>query len=113
MEILGYKKSTDPPQEKSLKQKLNPWLITLMILVLGGGMSYWYAARIKTPILEPEPIANYLPMVVTALSKLEPQGEVIKLSVANAQASRVNELDVRESDRVTAGQLIVTLQGLD
>lgn len=113
MELLRYKKSTDSPVEKSPKQKLNPWLIALMILALGGGMSYWYAARIKTPSVEPEPITSYTPVAVTALGRLEPQGEVIKLSVANAQDSRVNELYVREGDRVTAGQLIATLQGLD
>ena len=113
MELLRYKKSTDPLPKKSPKQKLNPWLIGLIVLALGGGMSYWYAARIKTPTVEPEPITNYAPVAVTALGRLEPQGEVIKLSVANAQDSRVNELLVEEGDRVIAGQLIATLQGLD
>ena len=114
MELLKYKKSTDPPSvEKPQKSKPNPWLIGLIIVALGGGMSYWYAARLKTPTVEPEPITNYAPVAVTALGRLEPQGEVIKLSVANAQDSRVNELLVAEGDRVTAGQLIATLQGLD
>lgn len=113
MELLQYKKSKDPPAEPKQQQKSNPWLIALMILALGGGMSYWYAARIKTPTVEPEPITKYTPVAVTALGRLEPQGEVIKLSVANAQDSRVNELYVEEGDRVTAGQLIATLQGLD
>lgn len=112
MELLKYKKSKDPPVAKPQKQ-LNLWLIGLIIVVLGGGISYWYAARIKTSTIEPEPITNYVPIAVTALGRLEPQGEVIKLSVANAQDSRVNELLVAEGDRVTAGQLIATLQGLD
>ncbi len=117
MELLRFKKSKDPPSvvkpQKPHKQKLNPWLIGLMIIALGGGMSYWYAARIKTTTVEPEPIANYTPIAVTALGRLEPAGEVIKLSVANAQDSRVNQLLVEEGDLVTAGQLIATLQGLD
>ena len=113
MELLKYKKSTSPPLEKTQKRKFNPWLIGLVIVALGGGMSYWYAARIKTPTVEPEPITNYVPVAVTALGRLEPAGEVIKLSVANAQDSRVNELLVAEGDRVEAGQLIATLQGLD
>jgi HlyD family secretion protein len=50
---------------------------------------------------------------VTALGRLEPRGEVIKLSVANAQDSRVNKLFVEEGDRVKAGQVIAILQGLD
>ena len=113
MELLRYKKSKDPLAKKKRQQKSNPWLIGLMILILGGGMSYWYAARIKTSTIEPEPVINYAPIAVTALGRLEPQGEVIKLSVANAQDSRVNELLVVEGDRVIAGQLIATLQGLD
>jgi HlyD family secretion protein len=50
---------------------------------------------------------------VTALGRLEPKGEVIKLSVANAQDSRVNKLLVEEGDYVKAGQVIAILQGLD
>ena len=113
MELLQYKKSPDSPPVKKQRQKLNPWLIGLIIVALGGGISYWYATQIKTSTIEPEPITNYVPVAVTALGRLEPQGEVIKLSVANAQDSRVNELLVAEGDRVTAGQLIATLQGLD
>jgi len=113
MELLRYKKSKDPPAEKKRQRQSNPWLVGLIMIALGGGMSYWYAARIKTPTVEPEPAAKYVPTAVTALGRLEPAGEVIKLSVANAQDSRVNELYVEEGDLVTANQLIATLQGLD
>lgn len=113
MELLKYKKSQAPPVETPKKQKLNPWLIGLVIIALGGGMSYWYVARFDSSSVEPEPITNYTPIAVTALGRLEPAGEVIKLSVANAQDSRVNKLYVGEGDLVVAGQLIATLQGLD
>ena len=114
MELLKYKKTTNPPAvETTQKRKFNFWLIGLTIVALGGGMSYWYAARIKTTTVEPEPITNYVPIAVTALGRLEPAGEVIKLSVANARDSRVNQLYVEEGDRVIAKQLIATLQGLD
>ncbi|MBE9112518.1 HlyD family efflux transporter periplasmic adaptor subunit, partial [Nodosilinea sp. LEGE 07298] len=43
----------------------------------------------------------------------EPTSSVIKLSVANAQDSRVNQLLVREGDRVEANQVIATLQGIE
>jgi len=117
MELLRYKKSTNPtstekPQKPSRK-KLNPWLIGLIIASLGGGMAYWYISQTKTQTIEPEPITEIAPVAVTALGRLEPEGEVIKLSVANAQDSRVNELLVKEGDRVKAQQLIATLQGLD
>ncbi|MBD0304323.1 MAG: HlyD family efflux transporter periplasmic adaptor subunit, partial [Tolypothrix sp. T3-bin4] len=62
----------------------------------------------------PTPTENIVPTTkVTALGRLEPQGEVIKLSVANAQDSRVNKLLVEEGDRIQAGQVIAILQGLD
>lgn len=116
MEVLRYKKSTNPPSKKKsqklAKKKLNFWLVSVVaIAALGGGITYWYFAQ-TTPI-EPEPITEFAPTAVTALGRLEPAGEVIKLSVANAQDSRVNELLVKEGDRVTAKQLIATLQGLD
>ncbi|NJL37983.1 MAG: HlyD family efflux transporter periplasmic adaptor subunit [Leptolyngbyaceae cyanobacterium RM2_2_4] len=48
---------------------------------------------------------------VVALGRLTPRGEVIKLSVPNAQDSRVNQILVEEGDRVEAGQVIAILQG--
>jgi HlyD family secretion protein len=50
---------------------------------------------------------------VVALGKIEPEGEVIKLSVPNAQDSRVNDILVKEGEQVKKGQLIAVLQGLD
>jgi HlyD family secretion protein len=117
MELLGFKKSTETPANKTPQKKAqkisNPWLIGLLIVSLGGGITYWYVSQTKTPTIESEPITNLAPTKVTALGRLEPAGEVIKLSVANAQDSRVNQLLVTEGDRVTAKQLIATLQGLD
>ena len=50
---------------------------------------------------------------VVALGKLIPKGEVIKLSVANAEDSRVNQILVEEGDRVEKNQTIAILQGLE
>ena len=118
MELLRYKKSKNPVStekpQKLAKKKLNLWLIGLVaIAFLGGRMAYWYITQTPTQTLDPEPITKVAPIAVTALGRLEPEGEVIKLSVANAQDSRVNELLVEEGDRVKAKQLIATLQGLD
>ena len=116
MELLRYKKSTNPPSTEKSPQKaqkiLNFWLIGLIIASLGGGV-YWYIVRIPEQTNTIEPITNIAPVAVIALGRLEPEGEVIELSVANAQDSRVNELLVEEGDRVIAKQLIATLQGLD
>ena len=118
MELLKYKKSTNPPSteipNKQARKKLNFWLIGMVaIAFLGGGTAYWYIAQTPTKTNTPEPITKFEPIAVTALGRLEPEGEVIKLSVANAQDSRVNKLLVEEGDRVKAQQLIATLQGLD
>ena len=50
---------------------------------------------------------------VIALGRIEPEGEVIRLSVSNAADSRVNEIRVREGDRVDVGQVIAVLQGVE
>ena len=53
------------------------------------------------------------PKQVVALGKLIPKGEVIKLSVANAEDSRVNQILVEEGDRVEKNQVIAILQGFE
>jgi HlyD family secretion protein len=50
---------------------------------------------------------------VVALGRIEPEGEVIRLSVPNAQDSRVNKILVKEGDKVRANQVVAILQGLD
>jgi HlyD family secretion protein len=48
-----------------------------------------------------------------ALGRIQPEGEVIKLSVANAQDSRVDRILVKEGDLVKRGRVIAILQGID
>jgi HlyD family secretion protein len=62
----------------------------------------------ETPVTSPD-----LTNRVVALGKLIPEGDVIKISVANAQDSRVNQIFVKEGDIVKANQVIATLQGRD
>ncbi len=50
---------------------------------------------------------------VVALGRLVPAGEIIKVSVSNAQDSRVNQLFVTEGDRVQENQVIALLQGVE
>jgi HlyD family secretion protein len=50
---------------------------------------------------------------VTALGRLEPQGEVIKLAApTSSQGSRVEQLLVKEGDKIKAGQAIAILDNL-
>ena len=61
----------------------------------------------------PKPAVPAKPNAVVALGRIQPNGEVIKLSVANAQDSRVDRILVAEGDRVNRNQVIAVLQGID
>lgn len=92
-------------------EKLTPWILGLAVTgVLGVTVSVYLNrnnASPKTP-------AKSAPVVaVVALGRIEPQGEVIKLSVPNAQDSRVNQILVKEGNYVKANQVIAVLQGID
>ncbi len=85
--------------------------VVLTVLLAGCG-------QLSNPLAQPSATPNPKPVpakqsAIVALGRLEPQGEIIKLSVPNAQDSRVNQLLVKEGDRVTANQVIAVLQGAD
>lgn len=61
----------------------------------------------------PQPIIPAKPNAVVALGRIQPNGEVIKLSVANAQDSRVDRILIKEGDLVKRSQVIAVLQGID
>lgn len=62
----------------------------------------------------PPPKVSAAPVnAVVALGRLVPDGEIIKVSVSNAQDSRLNQIFVKEGDRVRADQVIALLQGID
>ena len=114
MKLQEDKKTSNPQLIiPKTNDKPNFWLIGFMILSLGGGMSYWYAAQLKTKSIEPESILKHQPTEIMAWGKLESTGKVIQLSVAHAQSNRVNELLVTEGDFVRVDQLIATIQGLE
>jgi HlyD family secretion protein len=97
------------------KPSARSWVIgTAVVLILGSASVYLLLSQVRNSSSTQDTIVEVAPArAVTALGRLEPQGEVIKLSVANAQDSRVNQLLVEEGDWVKAGQVIATLQGLD
>jgi HlyD family secretion protein len=81
----------------------------VLLPVLLSGCDVISAAKPQpSPSVQPAPIDS-----VVALGRLEPEGEVIKLSVPNAQDSRVNKILVKEGDRVEANQIIAILQGIE
>ena len=59
-----------------------------------------------TPVPTNKPVAT----AVTALGRLEPQGEVIQLSApSSAQVPRVDQLLVKEGQRIKAGKVVAIL----
>jgi HlyD family secretion protein len=63
---------------------------------------------------EPLPVETPPPRKITALGRLEPLGEVIRLGVSQAlDGDRLAKLLVKEGDRVKAGQLIAILDAGD
>jgi HlyD family secretion protein len=90
----------------SMRFDFVPLLCGLMTLMLHG-CSSGIASQSPTPIIPAKPNA------VIALGRIQPNGEVIKLSVANAQDSRVDRILVKEGDFVKQNQVIAILQGID
>ena len=67
----------------------------------------------KTSVNESKPIVP-IAEIVTALGRLEPETEVIKLSAPLAlDGDRISQLLVKESDNVKMGQVIAILQSRD
>lgn len=98
---------------------LNLWLsgfkkfsVVLSILILATACNADSQAQSQDTTTEAQ-IQVKQPTQVVALGKLIPRGEVIKLSVANAEDSRVNQILVEEGDRVEKNQVIAILQGLE
>jgi HlyD family secretion protein len=81
-----------------------------LALLLQGSVACTSPADSSAP--SPKVVAAPVNAVV-ALGRLVPDGEVIKVSVSNAQDSRLNQIFVKEGDRVQANQVIALLQGVD
>ncbi|MEM9505927.1 MAG: HlyD family efflux transporter periplasmic adaptor subunit, partial [Cyanobacteria bacterium P01_E01_bin.43] len=81
-----------------------------LIALVSSGCTVPFGSQ--TEETEAVPVAVELDSIV-ALGRIEPEGEVIRLSVPNAADSRVNEIRVAEGDRVEADQVIAVLQGAE
>jgi HlyD family secretion protein len=98
---------------KVLSKPTNRWLIGLMVAgtaITGGIVSYgiyqYEVVSQKPALVETAPPVKK----VTALGRLEPEAEVIKLSAPLAlDGDRITQLLVKESQQVKAGQVIAIL----
>lgn len=105
-------------KEQSVVLTKGRWIMGLVIALAltGGAVSLYNFLKFQdytqTPTSE---VSESLPAIVavTALGRLEPQGEVIRLSApaSTTGGARVEKLLVKEGDNVRAGQEIALLDG--
>jgi HlyD family secretion protein len=102
-------KSVNTTVSNSTGQRMSV-IVGIGAIAVIGLIGYGFT-QAKTP--EPVPVAK--PIVaksVTALGRLEPQGEVIKIA-ASTSGSRVAQLLVKQGDLVKKGQVIAVLDSRD
>ena len=107
---MSYKLSFKSPSPGLIGLMLAATAIPLGIVIYG--VSH-FGQMGKTSVNESKPIVP-IAEIVTALGRLEPETEVIKLSAPLAlDGDRISELLVKESDNVKMGQVIAVLQSRD
>lgn len=83
------------------------------VAVVGAvGYGVWRSQASQSAVSQTV-IAPVKSNTVTALGRLEPQGEVIKLSANSTNSNRLEKLLVQEGDRVQVGQVIAILDSRD
>ncbi|KYC41642.1 hemolysin D [Scytonema hofmannii PCC 7110] len=93
-----------------------PALLVLLATSIAAGLNFYKAQKVQSNATVSEQRSTIAPKIktITALGRLEPKGEVVKLSApASAKGSRVEQLLVREGTKVKQGQLIAILDSRD
>ncbi len=103
--------SETPPTASIFQQK---WVIIGLILAfLFTVASLVYSLKFRSSKLTPEVTPLVTPLVktaVTALGRVEPSGEVIKISAnSSREGAKVAQLLIKEGDRVKTGQIVAIL----
>ncbi len=106
-----------PVKDWQLLKSPARWTIPLAIIAAGvsgvGIYTVYQQTRVQPQVEAPVVTAPAIASV-TALGRLEPQGEVIKVSASSSiEGSRVAQLLVKQGDRVQAGQLVAILDSRD
>ena len=95
----------------------SPVMLAIAASLLTGIISVYTVTRFQNQLNQKQEVpASIQPVVktVTAMGRLEPKGEVAKLSAATTnEGNRVDKLLVKEGDRVKAGQIIAIMDSRD
>jgi len=111
---------TSPNAQKDLL--FRPWFIALAFvsaLTAGQAIAFIFLRprlSASQPPTTPSQHSLPIPATITALGRLEPQGEVIQLSASNSAQSgsnRVAQLLVKQGDKVRTGQVVAILDNRD
>ncbi|MEO1094775.1 MAG: ABC exporter membrane fusion protein [Cyanobacteria bacterium J06638_28] len=90
------------------------WVIAGIVTLSLAGTTGWIWQQREAAETAPAVTASAEITTVTALGRLEPEGEVVQLMAPTAvQESRIQELRVQEGDTVEAGQTIAVLDNRD
>ncbi|MBO1050334.1 MAG: ABC exporter membrane fusion protein [Dolichospermum sp. DEX182a] len=107
---MSYKLSFKSPSPGLIGLMVAATTIPVGIIIYGVSN---FGQMGKTSVTESKPIVP-IPQIVTALGRLEPETEVIKLSAPLAlDGDRISQLLVKEGDNVKVGQVIAILQSRD
>jgi HlyD family secretion protein len=99
------------PSSKHLSRPLSTLAIAAT-LAAGGVTAYtfWQWRSPQSSTIQPAVTSTPEIKTVTALGRLEPEGEIVQLSApVSAEGSRVDQLLVKEGDRVRKGEVIAVL----
>ncbi len=104
------------PLNKPLSRRL---MYVLVALALSGGAVFLYSlvqlrSNSEQPIAPTTQPSEPVTIGVAALGRLEPQGEVIRLSAPTSSGSnRVTQLLIKEGDKVRKGQIVAIMETYD
>ncbi len=103
------------PKRKRLQETILIFLPIVGLLITGATSFYALQLAHQPPSRSPELAQeNQESNAVAALGYLEPKGEVIDLSAPiGTEGARVNQLLVKQGDRVKAGQIVAILDSRD
>ncbi|MGD1858802.1 MAG: HlyD family efflux transporter periplasmic adaptor subunit [Leptolyngbyaceae cyanobacterium] len=104
-------------QAASSARPMRRWVIAVAAIAGVLGIGVWQVGQMRQARLQEaaqQAAAQVEITTVTALGRLEPQGEMIQLTApTSTQESRIDQLLVQAGDRVQAGDVIAILDNRD